>query len=129
MDSDSSPSITTCWDLLPKVRIWAYYRPQMPYSCSFHTSLLWLTWTLSKVFEKSSRFKLADDSHEISYLIFFRKLGKMSRKIILSSATVVIGALRVKLRITPLAYPLIFFYNIWFTGRNLAPFINGIRND
>ena len=31
---------------------------------------------------------LADDSHEISYLIFFRKLGK-------SSAAGVIGALRV----------------------------------
>ena len=37
---------------------------------------------------------LADNSHEISYLIFFRKLGKMSQN--LSSATVVIGALRVK---------------------------------
>ena len=36
----------------------------------------------------------ADDSHEISYLIFFRKLRKMSQK--LSSAAVVIGALRVK---------------------------------
>ena len=36
---------------------------------------------------------LADDSHEISYLIFFRKLGKMSQN--LSSAAVVIGALRV----------------------------------
>ena len=34
----------------------------------------------------------ADDSHEISYLIFF-KLGKMSQN--LSSAAVVIGALRV----------------------------------
>ena len=41
---------------------------------------------------------LADDSHVISYLIFFRKLGKMSR--ILSSAAVVIGALRVKVMIT-----------------------------
>ena len=37
---------------------------------------------------------LADDSHEKSYLIFFRKLGKMSRN--LSSAAVVIGELRVK---------------------------------
>ena len=37
---------------------------------------------------------LADDSHEISYLIFLRKLGKMSQN--LSSAAVVIGALRVK---------------------------------
>ena len=37
---------------------------------------------------------LADDSHEISYLIFFRKLGKMSQN--LSSAAVVIGVLRVK---------------------------------
>ena len=38
---------------------------------------------------------LADDSHEISYLIFFRKLGEMSQN--LSSAAVVIGVLRVKL--------------------------------
>ena len=37
---------------------------------------------------------LADDSHEISYLIFFENKGKMSQ--ILSSAAVVIGALRVK---------------------------------
>ena len=36
---------------------------------------------------------LAYDSHEISYL-FFHKLGKMSQN--LSSAAVVIGALRVK---------------------------------
>ena len=39
---------------------------------------------------------LADNSHEISYLIFskIRKLFKMSQN--LSSAAVVIGALRVK---------------------------------
>ena len=37
---------------------------------------------------------LADDSHEISYLTFFQKLGKMSQNS--SSAAVVIGALRVK---------------------------------
>ena len=36
----------------------------------------------------------ADDSHEKSYLIFFRKLEKMSQN--LSSATVVIGALSLK---------------------------------
>ena len=36
---------------------------------------------------------LADDSHEISYLIFFRKLGKMSQN--LTSAADVISALRV----------------------------------
>ena len=36
---------------------------------------------------------LADDSHAISYLIFFQKLGKMLQN--LSSAAVVIGALRV----------------------------------
>ena len=36
---------------------------------------------------------LADDSHEISYLIFFRKFEKMLKN--LSSAAVVIGALRV----------------------------------
>ena len=37
---------------------------------------------------------LADDSHETSCLIFFRKLGKMSQN--LSSAAVVIGALMAK---------------------------------
>ena len=37
---------------------------------------------------------LADDSHEISYLILSQKLGKMSQ---LSSAAVVIGALRITL--------------------------------
>ena len=35
----------------------------------------------------------ADDSHEISYLIFFRKLGKIYQNF--PSAAVVIGALRV----------------------------------
>ena len=38
---------------------------------------------------------LADDSHEISYLIFFPKLGKRSQN--LTSAAVLIGALRVNL--------------------------------
>ena len=37
---------------------------------------------------------LADDSHEISYLTFIQKLGKVSQNS--SSAAVVIGALRVK---------------------------------
>ena len=37
---------------------------------------------------------LADDSHEISYLIFFEKFGKIPQN--LSSAAVVIGALRDK---------------------------------
>ena len=37
---------------------------------------------------------LADHSHEISYLTFFQNLGKMSPN--LSSAAVMIGALRVK---------------------------------
>ena len=37
---------------------------------------------------------LADNSHEISYLIFFWKLGKVSQN--LSSAAVMIGTLRVK---------------------------------
>ena len=41
---------------------------------------------------------LADDSHEVSYLIFFRKLGKMSQNVL--SAAVVIGALRVNPRST-----------------------------
>ena len=36
---------------------------------------------------------LADDSHEISYLDFFRKIGKMSQN--LSSAAVVIGVFMV----------------------------------
>ena len=40
---------------------------------------------------------LADDSHEISYLIFFKKLGKMTQNV--SSATVVIGALRVNIHV------------------------------
>ena len=40
---------------------------------------------------------LADNSHEISYCIFFQKLGKMSQN--LSSAGVVIGALRANLHI------------------------------
>ena len=39
---------------------------------------------------------LADDPHEISYLPFCRKLGKMSQN--LSSAVVVIGALMVKVK-------------------------------
>ena len=38
---------------------------------------------------------LADDSHVISYLIFVENLGKMSQN--LSSAAVVIGAIRVKI--------------------------------
>ena len=42
--------------------------------------------------------QLADNSHEISYLIFLGKLGKMSQN--LSSAAVVIGALRVNLSFT-----------------------------
>ena len=37
---------------------------------------------------------LAEDSHEISYVIFFKKLGKMFPNLL--SAAVVIGALRVK---------------------------------
>ena len=36
---------------------------------------------------------LADDSHEISYLIFFRKLRNISQNLL--SAAVVFGALRV----------------------------------
>ena len=43
---------------------------------------------------------LADDSHEISYLNFFRKLRKMSQN--LSSAAVLIDTLRVNLNITSL---------------------------
>ena len=38
---------------------------------------------------------LADDSHEISYLILFRKLRKMLQNV--SSAAVVIGSLRVNM--------------------------------
>ena len=38
---------------------------------------------------------LADNSHAISYLFFFRKLGKMSQNS--SSAAVVIGPLRVNM--------------------------------
>ena len=39
---------------------------------------------------------LADNSHKIACIIFFQKLGKMSQN--LSSAAVVVGALRVNLR-------------------------------
>ena len=39
---------------------------------------------------------LADDSHEISYLIFFKNLERCRK--ILSSAAVVIGALRVNMK-------------------------------
>ena len=49
---------------------------------------------------------LADDSHVISYLIFVKKLGKVSQN--LSSAAVVIGALKVKYQTTkqgPLTEP------------------------
>ena len=45
---------------------------------------------------------LADNSHEISYLIFSKKLEKLSQN--LSSAAVVIGALRVKLHIFRILY-------------------------
>ena len=41
---------------------------------------------------------LADDSHVISCLIFFKKLGKMSQNLL--SAAVVIGALRVNIYFT-----------------------------
>ena len=50
----------------------------------------------SKITNKASYFiRIVCDSHEISYLIFFRKLGKMSQN--LSSAAVLIGPLRVKI--------------------------------
>ena len=41
---------------------------------------------------------LADDSHEVSYLLFFRQLGKMSKD--LSSTAVLIGALKVKFKLS-----------------------------
>ena len=44
--------------------------------------------------------------HEISYLIFFEKLGKMSQN--LSSAAAVIGALRVKKKQITIASPIHF---------------------
>ena len=50
---------------------------------------------------------LADDSHEISYLIFIRRLGKTSQN--LSSAAVVIGALRVKNWLQTSQYKMIMF--------------------
>ena len=40
---------------------------------------------------------MADDSHEISFLISLKKIAKMSQNLL--SAAVVIGALRVKLHI------------------------------
>ena len=54
----------------------------------------------------------ADDSHEISYLIFFRKLGKMSQN--LSSAAVVIAALRVKFITNQFYDQLMTFYWVEF---------------
>ena len=45
---------------------------------------------------------LADDSREISYLIFFQKVGKWLQH--LSSAAVVIGALRVNVSMSCLSY-------------------------
>ena len=51
---------------------------------------------------------LADKSHEISYLIFFWKLGKMSQN--LSSAAVVIGALRVKTSSTKTKHKIFLLY-------------------
>ena len=54
---------------------------------------------------------LADDSHAISYLISLKKLGKMSQN--LSSAAVVIGALRVNsLQFCMLISRLLFFFKI-----------------
>ena len=44
-----------------------------------------------------NRLLAADDSHEILYLIYFRKLGKMSQSV--SSTAVVIGPLRVKCKV------------------------------
>ena len=56
---------------------------------------------------------LADDSHEISYLIFFFKLGKMSQN--LSSAAVVIDTLRVKVPVSTLNLKVIFHRTNIFT--------------
>ena len=59
---------------------------------------------------------LADDSHEISYFIFFRKLGKMSQN--LSSAAVVIGALRVNAFVKTICCRLLtFFKKIFFSQK------------
>ena len=52
----------------------------------------------------------ADDSHEISYLIFFPKLGTMSPN--LSSAAVMIGALKVNGKLF-YDYDLFRFVNTW----------------
>ena len=53
---------------------------------------------------------LADDSHKISYLIFFRKLGKISQN--LSSAAVVIGALRVNCHLLQIIYGALQVFNM-----------------
>ena len=55
-DPDSSPSITTVCDLLPrKARIQDSAFPLIPYWCSFQMSFGWLT--LSEAFEKSSSIR------------------------------------------------------------------------
>ena len=51
---------------------------------------------------------LADDSHVVSYLIFVNKLGKTLQKV--SSAAVVIGALRDKIRVPVAQFCTLRFY-------------------
>ena len=57
---------------------------------------------------------LADDSHETSYLIFFRKLERMSHN--LSSAAVVIGALRVNCALVALWLSVFCVSSLWCRG-------------
>ena len=70
---------------------------------------------------------LADDSHEISYLIFFRKLGKMSQN--LSSAAVVIGALRVNAFVKKkLLSSADFLQNYFFFSKNILGTLSSVSN-
>ena len=61
---------------------------------------------------------LADNSHEISYLSFFRKFGKMSQN--LSSSAVVIGTLRVTSWLLLVVFIVFFFYfPMWYPGSSV----------
>ena len=67
--------------------------------------------------------RIVCDSHEISFLISFRNLGKMSQN--LSSAAVVIGALRVKLDDVETTIQFKHVYFIFYEGFNSLNYIYG----
>ena len=62
---------------------------------------------------------LADDSHEISYLIFFQNIGKMLQNLL--SAAVVIDALRVE-TVKILIFHIVNDLNLICTNRRYSVF-------